>query len=189
MAFAVPIFLGVAAVNGYMTRAGSDNVRGRMFVDARQRTYDLHVPANYDGTKNAPLLIALHGRLGTGSGQQSLAHLDRVSDEFGFLVVYPDGLQRSWDDGRGATPSDKNGVDDVKFISILIDTLESKYKVDRSRIYATGMSNGGFRTGRLACDLSDRIAAVAIVGASLSENVAADCHPTKPVSALIIQGS
>jgi poly(3-hydroxybutyrate) depolymerase len=69
MAFAVPIFLAVAAVSGYMTRAGSDNVRGRMLVDARQRTYDLHVPANYDGTKDAPFLLALHGRLGTGSGQ------------------------------------------------------------------------------------------------------------------------
>ncbi|MGC2766254.1 MAG: PHB depolymerase family esterase [Candidatus Acidiferrum sp.] len=189
MAFAVPIFLGVAVVNGYMTRAGSDDLRGKMLVDARQRTYDLHVPTNYDGTKDAPLLIALHGRLGTGSDQQRRGHLDRLSDEFGFLVVYPDGLQRSWVDGRGATPSDKSDVDDVKFISALIDTLESKYKVDRSRIYATGMSNGGFMTGRLACDLSDRIAAVAIVGASISENVAADCHPAKPVSALIIQGS
>ena len=189
MAFAVPIFLGVAAVNGYMTRAGSDDLRGKMLVDARQRTYDLHVPTNYDGTKDAPLLIALHGRLGTGSDQQRRGHLDRLGDEFGFLVVYPDGLQRSRADGRGATPSDKSDVDDVKFISALIDTLESKYKVDRSRIYATGMSNGGFMTGRLACDLSDRIAAVAIVGASISENVAADCHPAKPVSALIIQGS
>jgi polyhydroxybutyrate depolymerase len=189
MALAVPIFLGVAAVNGYMTRAGSDDIRGRTLVDGRERTYDLHVPANYDGTQDVPLLIALHGRLGTGSGQQKLVHLDQVSDEFGFLVVYPDGLQRSWADGRGATPSDKSGVDDVKFISALIDTLESKYKVDRLRIYATGMSNGGFMTGRLACDLSDRIAAVAIVGASLSENVAAGCYPAKPVSVLILQGS
>ncbi len=189
LALAVPFFLGVALMNGYLNRAGAHDQRGRVQADGRERTYDLHVPASYDGTKDVPLLVALHGRLGTGSGQQKLAHLDQVSDERGFLVVYPDGLERSWADGRGGTPADRNGVNDVRFISALIDKLESKYKVDRARIYATGMSNGGFMSGRLACDLSERIAAVAIVGASLSGSVAANCHPAKPISVLLIQGT
>jgi polyhydroxybutyrate depolymerase len=189
LALAVPLFLGVAVVNGYLNRTDSDDRSGKIQVDGRERSYDLHVPASYDGTKDVPLVVALHGRLGTGSGQQKLAHLDEVSDERGFLVVYPDGLDRSWADGRGGTPSDRSGVDDVKFISALIDKLESRYKVDRTRIYATGMSNGGFMSGRLACDLSERIAAMAIVGASLSESAAAHCHPAKPVSVLVIQGT
>jgi len=189
LALAVPVFLGVAVVNGYMRRAGSDEERGSVVVDARQRTYELHVPSGYDGNQDVPLLVALHGRFGTGSGQQKLAHLDRTSDRFGFLVVYPDGLERSWADGRGATPSDRNGIDDVKFVSLLIDRLESNYRVDRRRVYITGMSNGGFLSGRLACELSARIAAVAIVAASLSDDLAANCHPTNAVSVMIVQGT
>ncbi len=189
LALAVPLFLGVAVVNGYLNRTDSDDRSGRIQVDGRERSYGLHVPASYDATKDVALLVALHGRLGTGSGQQKLAHLDEVSDQRGFLVVYPDGLNRSWADGRGGTPADHGGVDDVKFISALIDKLESRYRVDRTRVYATGMSNGGFMSGRLACDLSERIAALAIVGASLSESAAAHCHPAKPVSVLVIQGT
>lgn len=115
--------------------------------------------------------------------------MDKVSDEHGFLVAYPDGLDRSWADGRGSTPSDRNGIDDVKFLSVLIDQIATLYRVDRARVYATGMSNGGFMSGLLACDLSDRIAAVAIVAASLSENTSAACHQAKPVSALVLQGT
>jgi polyhydroxybutyrate depolymerase len=134
VALAVPIFLGVALINGYLNRADSNDRRGKVLVDGRERTYDLHAPASYDGTKEVPLLIALHGCLGTGSEQQRLTHLDAVSDVHGFLVVYPDGFERSWADGRGGGPADRNGVDDARFISALIDKLESKYKIDAKRV-------------------------------------------------------
>lgn len=188
-ALVVPIFLGVAVVSGYLVRARSDDKPGKIRVDERERTYSLHVPGHYDGTEAVPLLIALHGRLGTGSGEERLAHLDKVSDEHGFLVVYPDGLDRSWADGRGGTPAERSGVNDVKFLSALMGALESDYKVDRARIYVAGMSNGGFMSGRLACELSERIAAVAIVGASLGEGVSVNCKPVKPLSVVIIQGT
>jgi polyhydroxybutyrate depolymerase len=184
-----PIFMAIAILNGLLTSSSSDDQKRALSVDGVERTYALHIPKDFDSSKSAPLLIALHGRLGTGQGQERLAHFHKVSDEHGFLVLYPDGLQRSWADGRGATPSDKINVDDVKFISALIDNLSAKYKIDRSRIYAAGMSNGGFMAGRLGCELSERIAAVAIVGASLSTEVAASCHPAKPVSVMIVQGT
>jgi polyhydroxybutyrate depolymerase len=189
VALAIPFFVAVAVLSGYLVRAGSDRGHERIRVDERKRTYILHVPPNYDGNAAMPLVVALHGRLGTGSGEEKLTHLNKVSDEYGFIVVYPDGLERSWADGRGGTPADKNGVDDVKFVSALIDKVESEYQVDTARVYATGMSNGGFMSGRLACELSDRVAAVAIVAASLSESVAARCHPAKPVSVMIIQAT
>src|SRR5271167_1511038 len=179
----------MAAVSGYLLRALPDDARQEIVVDGRARTFEVHVPSGYDGRKKVPLVLALHGRLGTGSGQEKLAHLDKVSDEHGFLVVYPDGLDRGWADGRGGTPSDRGGVDDVKFLSALIDKVESEYKVDAKKVFAVGMSNGGFMSGRLACDLSDRIAAVGIVGASLSENTAATCRPRQPVSVMMIQGT
>jgi polyhydroxybutyrate depolymerase len=188
-ALAVPVFVGVAVISGYLVRGRSDDNSGAIRVDGRERTYSFHVPAEYDGTETVPLLLALHGRLGTGSGQERLARLDKVSDEHRFLVVYPDGLDRSWADGRAGTPADRKQVDEVKFLSALIDDLENKYKIDHARVYATGMSNGGFMSGRLACELADKIAAVAIVGASLSEKEAGDCHPVQPVSVLIVQGT
>ena len=186
---AVPAFFGVAALCGIVAHQNADDRRGRLEVDGRERSYELHVPKNYDGNQPIPLVLALHGRFGTGAGEEKLAHLDKLSDKHAFWVVYPNGLGRSWADGRAATPSDKSGTDDVKFISALIDNMEQEYKVDTKRIYATGMSNGGFMSGRLACDLSNRIAAVAIVAASLSENTAATCNPVQPVSVMIIQGS
>ncbi|HUL32370.1 MAG TPA: PHB depolymerase family esterase [Candidatus Eisenbacteria bacterium] len=170
-------------------RASTRDSRGSIVVDGVERTYHLHVPPSYDGTLPVPLVLALHGRLGTGEGQERLSHFDSVSDSHGFIVVYPDGLNRSWADGRGKTPSDEKGINDIKFLSELIRKLDGEYKIDRARVYATGMSNGGFMSGRLACDLSQQIAAVGIVAASLSSNTAAACHPAKPVAVLIMQGT
>jgi polyhydroxybutyrate depolymerase len=171
-------FLGVAAVSGFTAPGRRSDQQATLQVDGRERTYTYHAPSGYDGTHRVPLVLALHGRLGQGSGEERLSHLDRTSDEHGFLAVYPDGLDRSWADGRGGTSSDRKGVDDVKFLSNLIDRMEHDYKVDASRIYATGMSKGGFMSGRLGCEMSNRITAVAIVAASLSETVAANCHPS-----------
>ncbi|HVM75767.1 MAG TPA: PHB depolymerase family esterase [Candidatus Saccharimonadales bacterium] len=182
-------FLGVAALSGLATRGGHADQQGALQVDGRERTYTFHVGSGYDGTHAVPLVLALHGRLGQGSGQERLSHFDKLSDEHGFIVVYPDGLDRSWADGRGAVPSDRKGVDDVKFLSNLIGKFEAGYKIDPSRVYAMGMSNGGFMTARLACQMSNRIAGVAIVAASLSDAVAESCKPAVPISVLILQGT
>src|SRR5215472_12367126 len=135
---------------GYCARGRQADKEMKLAVDGRHRTYTYHIPRGYDGTQAVPLVLALHGRLGQGSGEERLSHFDKVSDGHGFIVVYPDGLHRSWADGRGGTPSDRKGVDDVKFLSNVIDNMEARYKVDPSRIYVTGMSNGGFMSGRLA---------------------------------------
>jgi polyhydroxybutyrate depolymerase len=187
--WAAPLFVAVAWFCGIAARQPSDDFEGKLEVDGRTRTFILHVPTRYNGTKPVPLVLALHGRLGDGAGQEKLTHMDDTSEKHGFLVAYPDGIDRSWADGRDATPAEKKGVDDVKFLSALIDHIEQEYKIDPQRVFATGMSNGGFMSGRLACDLSDRIAAVAIVAASLSSNLAASCHPSQPISVLILQGT
>jgi polyhydroxybutyrate depolymerase len=179
----------VSLLGAGCTRADPRDTRESITIDGRERTYNLHLPSSYDDSKSVPLVVALHGRLGTGEGQERLGHMDRTSDEHGFIIVYPDGVDRSWADGRGSSPSDKNGVNDVKFLSELVAKLESQYKIDRSRVYATGMSNGGFMSARLACDLSDKLAAVAIVAASISTPTAAACHPAKTISVLILQGT
>jgi len=187
--FVVAAFLACAALVLFLPRAHSRDASDSLFVDGLERTYTLHVPPAYNGSQPTALVLALHGRTGTGEGQERLSHLDKVSDEHGFLVAYPNGFERSWADGRGGTPADKKGLNDVKFLAQLIKTLKDKYNIDPGRIYVTGMSNGGFMTARMACDLADQVTAVGIVAASLSSNTAGACVPARPVSVAIFQGT
>jgi polyhydroxybutyrate depolymerase len=165
------------------------NSQGSITVDGHERTYEVHAPASYKGEQAVPLVVVLHGRNGTGHGTVGFTHFDAVADAHGFLVAFPDGLSNSWADGRGATPSDKDGIDDVKFLSELIRKLARDYKIDSSRVFVTGMSNGGFMTQRIACDLSSQVAAVGSVGATMGEITASHCHPAKPISVMLIQGA
>jgi polyhydroxybutyrate depolymerase len=162
---------------------------GSLMVGGLTRTYRLHVPTQYDPHHPMPLLLALHGRLGDGKSMATLTHLSQVADQYGFIVVYPDGYQRGWADGRGATTADKAGVDDVAFLATLIATLSGEYAIDGQRIYATGISNGGFMTERLGCDLSNKIAAIAVDAATFPVDLAARCAPSHPMPALLMNGS
>ena len=114
-------------------------------------------------------------------------HLSDAADAKGFLVAYPAGMNRSWNDGR-VNPS-RNQYDDVAFLSAVIDELVKTRNVDPRRVYATGISNGGFMSFRLACDAAAKIAAIAPVAGSMPEHGEADCKPSRPVSVLMINGT
>jgi polyhydroxybutyrate depolymerase len=118
-----------------------------------------------------------------------LTHLSDTAHKYGFIVLYPDGYKNQWNDGRRVTAPDLAGVDDVGFVSKLVDTLSSQYHIDLNRVYATGMSNGGFFTDRLACELSNKIAAVAIVAEPMSPQISSSCNPRRPLSVMMIQGT
>src|SRR5213594_2301940 len=139
---------------------------GSFMSSGRKREYVLYVPRSYDRAKPTALVISLHGAGLWGAAQRETSQWDRVADEYGFIVVYPSGEggggPRAWHEGGGAQPSR-----DVRFISELIDTLEARYNIDRRMIYANGLSNGGGMSFALSCTLSDRIAAVGMVGAAL----------------------
>jgi polyhydroxybutyrate depolymerase len=163
-------------------------VAGSLISGGRTRTWRLFVPG---GSAHSmwSLVIVLHGGGGQVEGMVDITHFDQVAATNGFLVVYPDGVDRYWADGRGTTPADKAHVDDVAFLSSMIDQLATRYPIDPNRVFATGLSNGGFMSMRLACELSDRIAAVAPVAAALPTNLSHTCAPTRPVSILEIQGT
>src|SRR5690242_5359319 len=152
-----PTSLPPAATTATVAATYGDHT-GSMDIGGLTRSWQLHVPDKYNSQNPAPLLLALHGRLGDGKGMASLTHLSQVTDQYGFIVVYPDGYQRGWADGRGATAADQAGVDDVAFLSTLIATLSSTYVIDARRVYVTGISNGGFMAQRLGCDLSAKVA-------------------------------
>jgi len=168
---------------------GPADIDGSLQSGGLTRTYHVHLPAGYSAARPAPLVLAFHGGGGDGAGMSRLTHLSDAADRFGFVVVYPDGYQQHWGDGRGVTPSERDGVDDVAFVAVLLDTLASQFAIDTRRVYATGISNGGFFSERLACDLSARISAIASVAATMSANLAARCAPARPVPYLLIHGT
>ncbi len=109
-----------------------------------------------------------------------------IADRDKVIIVCPQGIERSWNDGRG-TPANSKGVNDVKFIDELITYIINIYHADPARIYVTGMSNGGFMSSRLACELNSRIAAIAVVGASMDEDMG--YQPNQPMPVMYIQGT
>ena len=160
---------------------------GKLKHGGRTRTFQYHLPMGVKA--QAPLVLALHGRLGQGKNQAELTGLDVVAESGGFIVVYPDGVQRSWADGRGTTPADKQGVDDVGFLTALVDHFIEKFGADRRRVYAAGMSNGAMMSYRLACERADRFAAIAPVAAQMGKKLAGRCTPSRPVPVISFVGT
>jgi polyhydroxybutyrate depolymerase len=155
-----------------------------------KRTYRIHVPPSYDGSKEVPLVLMFHAGGGSGQSAERNFGFSRLSDQEGFLVVYPDGIAHQLNDGRiGERFAKVRGVDDVNFIRALIEHLAQSHKIDRRRIYATGFSNGGFLSHRLGCELYDTLAAIASVAGTLDPRQAARFAPKHPVHVLQIHGT
>jgi polyhydroxybutyrate depolymerase len=156
-----------------------------------ERTYTLHLPPSYDGKTKIPLVIAMHGGGGNGGSMDKLYGLNEAADKEGVAVVYPNGSGRlkdkllTWNSGNCCGYALDNKIDDVAFIKALISELKTSINADPKRIYATGMSNGGMMSYRVACELSDEIAGIAPVAGALNVE---PCKPTQPVSLLIFHG-
>jgi polyhydroxybutyrate depolymerase len=157
---------------------------GTLAFGGLDRTYLLHAPAGVDHP--AGLVINLHGAGMTGGEQASLTNYDAVADQHGFAVVYPDGIDLSWADGRGASLPDRQGVDDVSFLVALADRLTKDLKIEPGKVFATGLSAGAFMATRLACQRADVVAAIAPVAGSLGSAVT--CAPSRPVSVIATHG-
>ena len=162
------------------------DAEGSLQVGNLTRLYDLHVPSTYTPEEPLPLVIAFHGAGGDGRAMEQFTGLSQLAEQEKFIVVYPDAIARHWDSRRRVQPEVNN---DIGFISALIDELGQQYNLDRNRIYATGFSNGGMFAHRVACELSDKIAASAAVAASMPENLSRTCQPTEPIPMLMIHGT
>ena len=186
-------FLGVCAVllltHPRMAAAGRD-VPGTVHVGGRTRRYLLHRPPR--PAAPGPLVILLHGDAGNPRSVQRITGMDALADQEGWWVVYPQGSgwmdwpPRSWNAGTCCGYARNARVDDVAFIRALIEALERAHPIDPARIYAAGLSNGGMMAHRLACELSDRLAAVAVVAGALTVPA---CAPAHPVPVLMIHGT
>ena len=138
-----------------------------------------------------PLVVALHGGGGNGQKMATLSRLSLLADQNGFIVAYPEAVERHWNDGRGLSQyrSQRENIDDVGFISGMIDAIAGDYNLDEGRVYVTGASNGAMMSLRLGCELADKIMALAPVIGSMPENLVSECSPARPVPLLMINGS
>ena len=131
-------------------------------VGGRERTFIVHVPRSYDARTPTPLVFNFHGFTMNPKLEDWLTDMAAKSDAAGFVLVYPKGTgsPSSFNAGVCCGDASRDHVDDVAFTRKMLDQLEADLCVDSRRVYATGMSNGGFMAHRLACEMSDRIAAV-----------------------------
>jgi polyhydroxybutyrate depolymerase len=156
-----------------------------------QRHYLLHIPKNIPANKKVPLLICMHGRGGTADNMQSYFKVDPYADRDTFMVVYPEGIDNRWTDGRATVGVDdsQRRPDDVGFINKLIDTLIRNYPVDVSRIYAAGVSNGGVMSYRLGVALKGKIKGIASFVANVGEDFSKKNTPSVPIDVMIVNGT
>jgi polyhydroxybutyrate depolymerase len=158
-------------------------------VGGRQRTYLVHVPPKYDPNKPLPVVLALHAARMNGRIMAWISGLHQKADEAGFLAVYPNGTGTksafTWNGGPCCGSAFQTGVDDVAFIRAVLDDLAQTFPVDARRVYATGLSNGAIMAYRLASELSERIAAVAVVSGTMGTE---RCEPKRPVPLLHFHG-
>jgi polyhydroxybutyrate depolymerase len=158
----------------------------RITVDGRERTFIVQEPKVKKG--KLPVVFAFHGGGGRGINMATVGFRDMVAEEQ-FLAVYPDGWKGNWNDGRNAPSiaSQREGVDDVKFVRAIVEYLASRYDIDRSRIFATGVPNGGIFCHYLAAKASDLFAGIAPIIGGMAKPVAKTFNPSHPISLLVIQ--
>jgi polyhydroxybutyrate depolymerase len=155
--------------------------------DGMVRSYDLFVPANA-GSRPLPVVFVFHGGYGTPEQAEKITRMQELASQVGVIVAFPAaaGEGQQWNDGRDYTAG---GPDDIAFVDALIEDIAATYAVDRQRLFATGLSNGGMFTLRLACERSDTFRAFAPVIASFPVDYVDRCAPARAVPIAFIHGT
>ena len=154
------------------------------------RTYYLRIPAQYSAATSVPLLLALHSRTMSAKTILTDSQILSSAESLNFIVAGLNGAVHesasSWNAGKCCTNATTYEENDLLFASTVIDFVTSKYSIDKSRVWVMGHSNGGMMAYRLACDLSEKVTAIAVVTGALVDD---SCTPTKPVSTLHLHGN
>jgi polyhydroxybutyrate depolymerase len=157
----------------------------------RERVYWLYAPPSLPADRPAPLVLVFHGGGSDGPVTEKLTGFDAAADRERFLVAYPEGVDKHWNDGRDV-PSFRTWrerVDDVAFVAAVLDDVARSHPIDPARVFATGISNGAIFSNFLALKLSERIAAIAPVAGGLAAPLPSLLRPARPVSVLLFNGT
>jgi polyhydroxybutyrate depolymerase len=167
----------------------SGEITRKLTHDGLERSYILYVPPSIDWSQPIPLVFVFHGGTGNAESAIRMSGFNEVADQNGFLVAYPNGTGRlsdekllTWNGGDCCGYAQQKNVDDVGFTRAIVTDLQSLANIDTKRIYASGMSNGGILSQRLACEAADIFAAVAPVAGTLNFS---PCNPSQPPSQLL----
>jgi polyhydroxybutyrate depolymerase len=175
---------------GQVTEIMSGTFSRSIEVEGESREYLIHIPISYDSIQSVPLILNFHGWTMSASDQMYVSDMRALSDSEQFILVYPQGTKlwgsTHWSVGSWTTGSQANDLD---FIDALTDQLANNYNLDEERIYACGYSNGGFFSQELACQLSNKIAAIGTVAANMSIQTVNNCDPSHPVPVITISGT
>jgi len=183
----LPLALCVLLLAGATANAAfapGDNLRS-LESGGLTRTYRVHVPPGYDGSSPVPLVVDIHGLGSNAAQQEGISGMKGMSDAHGFLVAYPDGLDNAFNAGTCCSATDQ---DDVAFIRTMVATVEGEAVIDASRVYVTGLSNGGAMTQRLACDAADLFAAAAPMAFPIPLAPRTECQPSRSMPVLTFMG-
>ncbi|MGB3208974.1 MAG: PHB depolymerase family esterase [Crinalium sp.] len=158
---------------------------GELQHQGRQRSYYIYTPKSYNHKRPMPLVLAFHGSGSQGKDLASSSGFNQLAESQGFIIAYPNGIDRRWD----VASNPLWGVNDVSFVSTLINHLKQTRSIDPRRIYAAGVSNGGFLVQRLACEPNSQIAAFGSVVATMPGEVKQSCNSKRAISMLMINGT
>lgn len=155
-----------------------------LVVGSLNREYRYYLPENFEAKGKKSCIIALHGFMQTASTMERLTRFNDYADTLGFMVVYPEGYKKSWNDGDDTKPAAHENINDIEFISQIITKLESKSSVQN--FYLTGFSNGGFFAIDAACKLSDKIDGAAVVAAGVWQGNLQNCNEASKLNMMLI---
>lgn len=166
-------------------------IEASIIIDGTERNYVYKFADDNDKNKKQPVVIALHGggsnwkKMNKGTTKDTL---NKAVNNYQMLLIFPEGKNQHWNDGRNENIQGDEKLDDVEFISQLIDKTIREYNVDADKVYIAGMSNGGFMAIRLAIEIPNKISAVAAVSAQLGDNIK-HLKAKSPVSFMLINGT
>jgi polyhydroxybutyrate depolymerase len=173
-----------------LSSVAQSTINGSFVHDGLTRSYSFYVPVMYDGSQAVPLILNLHGYTSNAAEQSIYGNFKPIADTAGFIVVHPEGTVQAgttstqfWNIGLFGS-----NVDDVGFLTALIDTISAHYSIDHSRVYTTGMSNGGYMSYKLVCETT-RFAAMASVTGDMTVAMRNNCNAAPPTPVMEIHGT
>lgn len=157
--------------------------------EGSNRTFLVHVPASVDGSQAVPLVFDFHGFTSSAEAQRSVSGFLARSDSDGFVLTHPQGRFNSWNGGDLCCGTAlRRGLNDVGFAVAIIDELKTLLPIDESRVYATGLSNGGALTHFIGCEAATVFAALAPVSMPLAVEPFTDCQPARAIPIIHFHG-
>jgi len=177
------IILLLLSISIFNNCIAQQTITDTLYHNGFTRNFNVFLPVNYVEGESLPLVFNFHGLGSNMTQQQFYSEMDTVANEQNFIVCYPDGIDNAWNSGFGGS------VDDVGFTDKMIGYIHEKYNIDLSRVYSCGMSNGGYMSYSLSCELSERFAAIASVTGSMAIGYMPTCNPERILPFMQIHGT